>query len=136
MGLVYWNEEELSWYVRPSQDCKKYTCSETQSIMDVIPLVYIGASREDIDEWLATDEGDDEILNYKDCDGISVIGNRFDNPELLNPPADSPALNTMNIYDPNAPKEQEAAGAAANAEAEAANEQATEGTGEAAATEE
>lgn len=62
------------------------------------------------------------------------VGNIHDSPELLNPPKEG-VLN-MNT-DPNAPKEQEAAGAAEEAKAEnTANEQATEGTeGEKAAEE-
>lgn len=58
-----------------------------------------------------------------------VIGNIHDNPELLNPPADSPALNTMNNFDPNVKTEGEVKDEAADLKAAPA-EQATEQEGE------
>lgn len=59
-----------------------------------------------------------------------VIGNIHDNPELLNPPADSPALNTMTT-DPNVKTDGEVKDDAADLNAAPA--EATEGTDEKAA---
>lgn len=58
---------------------------------------------------------------------FSIVGNIHDNPELLNPPADSPALNTMQNFDPKeGQEEQHAAGEAVAAEAQNAQESASQ----------
>jgi hypothetical protein len=41
-------------------------------------------------------------LNEWGAEGVEIKGNIHDNPELVNPSADSPTLNTMQNFDPNA----------------------------------
>lgn len=72
-----------------------------------------------------------QLCKNASTDTFKKIGNIYDNPELLNPLADSPALNTMNNFDPGTKAEE------VKEEAQAPAEQAAEGTeGEGQATEE
>lgn len=65
--------------------------------------------------WQPDDDGDDLVEDSTYW--LVVLGNIHDNPELLNPPADSPALHTMNNYDPGTKRPDEL-----KAEADAATE--------------
>jgi uncharacterized phage protein (TIGR01671 family) len=84
LGVVYWNETELSWYVKPIEGTTVYHGSERPAKLDEMPLVYAGLTMEAISEWVGEyDASEEDLKQYTGRDGIEVIGNIYQNPELL-----------------------------------------------------
>lgn len=77
-GIVYWNDSELSWYVKPIS-ATVYNGSERLVPLEDMPLVYTGITMESIREWV----GEDDINKYIGCVSIEIIGNKHSNSELL-----------------------------------------------------
>lgn len=96
-GVVYWNEPELTWYVKPNEDSTVYNGSEKLVKLEEIPLVYTGLTMEAISEWLGEYEASEEDLKqYTGRDGIEVIGNIHD----VNPAGGQSSVDNM-LHDPN-----------------------------------
>jgi hypothetical protein len=113
-GVVYWNNDDLTWHVKPNPKCKRFS-GETNHPLEEMPLAYAGLSIEAISDWVGEYEASEEDLKqYTGCDGIEVI----DNPELLNQPTGG-ALNM--IQDPNIKTEATEDQAAINAAEDQAN---------------
>lgn len=117
-GVVYWNESELSWYVRPNDELMVYNGSEKAVRLEELPLVYTGLSMESIREWVGQYDASEEDLKQYTCrDGIEVIGNIYD----VNPTSGQAGNNYMQL-DPN----QQAAGQQEVTEQVAAQESASQ----------
>lgn len=96
-GVVYWNEPELTWYVKPNEDSTVYNGSEKLVKLEEIPLVYTGLTMETISEWLGEYEASEEDLKqYTGRDGIEVISNIHD----VNPAGGQSSVDNM-LHDPN-----------------------------------
>jgi len=82
-GIVYWNEQELQWYVKPDEKYKTLWGDGFNSTMEDSALMWVGVVTDVYISKYNEEREESEKITFEQIAGIEVVGNIHENPEPL-----------------------------------------------------